>query len=226
MEWNKFWAENKKDIDTVAKRYMAVSDDVNVTLRIVNVPQDSNNAYISVDCHPKDPNLGKRLVKTSDRVLIEKEDCEGLVVGEEICLMRWGVVKITKVDLDNRKCEGEYIPGGDVKAAKRKVTWLADCEDNLKFTMFEFDNLLNKASLEENEDFKDFINTKNLATMTAFGDAGFRLLKQDQIIQIERRGYYRVDQAWEAGKKDLHLFMIPDGKAKAMSVLSGSLAHH
>jgi glutamyl-tRNA synthetase len=226
MEWNKFWAENKKDIDVVAKRYMAVSDEVNVTLKVVNAPKDAENAYISVDCHPKDPALGKRLMKTSDTVLIEKEDCEGLEVGEEICLMRWGVVKMTKVDVANKIFEGEYVVGGDVKAAKRKVTWLASSNDNLRFTMFEFDNLINKPSLEEGEDFKDFINTNNLATMTAWGDAGFRLLKKNEIIQIERRGYYRVDQEYEAGKNELHLFMIPDGKAKAMSVLSGSLAHH
>ena len=60
--------------------------------------------------------------------------------------------------------------------------------------------------------------------MTVTGDRGMKKLRKNDVIQVERRGYYRVDE--EASKTgNLVLFMIPDGKSKAMSTLTGSLAH-
>jgi len=92
--------------------------------------------------------------------------------------------------------------------------------------LYEFDNLISKASLEEGEDYKDFINENNKAVSEAIGDSGLKRLKENDVIQLERRGFFRVDKAWAAGKgNEIELITIPDGKSKAMSTITGKLAH-
>jgi glutamyl-tRNA synthetase len=61
--------------------------------------------------------------------------------------------------------------------------------------------------------------------MAAIGDHGLRNLQRNDVIQLERRGYFRVDSPYLSKEKPLVLFMIPDGKQRAMSTLSTNLAH-
>jgi len=222
MEWNKFWAENKQEIDKRAKRFMAIDKENHVKLTVTNGPDVETRSFASADCHPKDPSIGKRIVRLAKEVLLEAVDADGVVEGEEIVLMRWGVVKITKVD---GGLEGTYLPDGDFKAAKRKLSWIASVAENTPCVLTEFDNLIIKEKLEEDDKFEDNINPDTLATSDAIGDAGLKALKENDIIQLERRGYYRVDRPYVNETKPLILYMIPDGKAKAMSGLKGKLAH-
>lgn len=89
----------------------------------------------------------------------------------------------------------------------------------------EFDNLISKDKLEETDKFEDFINPDTLAETEVIGDAGLKSVLHNEIIQLERRGYYRVDRPYISRDKPLVLYMIPDGKSKAMSGLAGQLAH-
>jgi len=89
----------------------------------------------------------------------------------------------------------------------------------------EFDNLICKEKLEEDDKFEDFINPNTLAITRAVGDAGLKSLVKDDVIQLERRGYYRVNRPFISNEKPLVLYMVPDGKSKAMSGLAGKLAH-
>lgn len=120
--------------------------------------------------------------------------------------------------------EGTFDPNGNVKAA-RKLSWLASVTENTECVLTEFDNLITKEKLEEEDKFEDFINPNTMATTDVIGDAGLRMLKKHDVIQLERRGYYRVDRPYVSAEKPIILFMIPDGKAKAMSGSSGKLAH-
>lgn len=220
MEWNKFWAENKKEIDKRAKRFMAIDGVDNVALTVTNAGDGME--FLSTDYLPKDPSFGKRLVRTGKKVLLERVDTEGMEVGENIVLTRWGVVQITKVE---GGLEGVFVPDGDVKAAKRKLSWLADVPENIPVVLSEFDNLISKEKLEEDDKFEDFINPDTQAETEVIGDVGLKTLKEHDIIQLERRGFYRVDRPYVNEGKKLMLFMIPDGKKKAMSGLDGKLAH-
>ena len=48
-----------------------------------------------------------------------------------------------------------------------------------------------------------------------------RTLSQGTIIQLERRGYYRVERPYGGSRdKPLQLYNVPDGKEKGMSTLS------
>lgn len=223
MDWSKFWAENKKNIDLYAKRFMAIDKRVHVPLTVTNAGDDGGGMeYLSTDYLPKDPSFGKRLVRIGKSVLLEKVDTEGIEVGELIVLTRWGAVEITKVE---GGLEGTYLPDGDIKSAKRKLSWLADVPENITVVLSEFDNLISKERLEEDDKFEDFINPDTMAETEVIGDPGLRTLKENDIIQLERRGYYRVDRPHVNDSKPLMLFMIPDGKKKAMSGLDGKLAH-
>jgi len=220
MEWSKFWAENKKEIDKRAKRFMAIDKDDHVALTVTNAGDGME--FLSTDYLPKDPTFGKRLVRIGKKVLLEKVDTEGMEVGENIVLIRWGVINITKVE---GGLEGVFVPDGDVKAAKRKISWLADVPENIPVILTEFDNLLSKEKLEEDDKFEDFINPDTQAESEVIGDVGLKTLKEHDIIQLERRGFYRVDRPYVNEGKKLMLFMIPDGKKKAMSGLVGKIAH-
>jgi glutamyl-tRNA synthetase len=88
MEWSKFWAENKKEIDKYSKRFMAIDKVHHVSLIITNA--EEGLSFLSTDYLPKDPSFGKRLVRTAKQVLLEKVDCDGMEVGENIVLTRWG----------------------------------------------------------------------------------------------------------------------------------------
>jgi len=123
MEWNKFWSENKKRIDEYSLRYMAIDETKHVKMTVTNGPDRADYEYLSADFHPKDPSLGKRLVRICKEVLLEAVDAESLVVGEDIVLMRWGVVNVTKAA--DGEIEGTFVPGGDFKKAKKKLSWIA-----------------------------------------------------------------------------------------------------
>lgn len=235
MEWNKFWAENKNVIDTYAKRFMSIDATHNVILTITNYHEyypstDNNNfTFLTTDYHPKNSLYGKRCVRLSPEVLLEKVDAEEIVEGELIVLMRWGVVKITAIttttDGGGKQLEGIYVPDGDFKAAKKKLTWIANVKENIPVVVFEFDNLILKEKLEEDDNFKDFVNPNTCAETDIIGDAGLKTLQHNDIIQLERRGYFRVDRPYISHDKPLILFTVPDGKMKAMSGLTGKLAH-
>jgi glutamyl-tRNA synthetase len=226
MVWHAFWANNKKEIDVRAKRFMAIDAEQHAVLQITNAPAASDFAFKETSLHPKDPAMGTRAIRIADRVFLEKNDVDELVVGEEIVLMRWGVVKITAVDQDKMAFSGEYIPDGDFRKAKRKLSWLADTSDATPVVLYEFGDLVTKAKLEEDDKFEDHVNPNTMATTKVIGDAGLKTLQEHDIIQLERRGYYRVDRPYLCGSAyPLQLFMIPDGKQKSMSGLEGRLAH-
>ena len=228
MDWHVFWSKNKQELDKTAKRFMAIDATNHVTLTIANAPNESDYAFLETSYHPKDPSIGTRAMRLADRVLLEAVDTEGIVEGEDIVLLRWGVVRITKVVVDANstiQLQGDFVPNGDFKVAKRKVSWLADVTDNTPVTLMEFDNLISKDKIEEDENFEDFINPNTLAATDAIGDAGLKTLAENDVIQLERRGFFRVDRPFISKDKPLILFMIPDGKSKAMSGQTGKLAH-
>jgi glutamyl-tRNA synthetase len=224
MDWSKFWAENKKEIDKRAKRFMAIDFGNHANLKVTNAPALDANAYLTTPLHPKDPSLGSRALCIGQDVMVESVDVDGIQVGEDIVLMRWGVVKITKKN-SATDLEGEYIPDGDFRSAKRKLSWLTNTGSNPVVELTEFDHLVTKEKLEEEDKFSDYVNPTTMATTQVLGDCGLKTLQEDEIIQLERRGFFRVDRPYMYGKP-LVLYMIPDGKSKAMSGLTGKLAHH
>lgn len=63
------------------------------------------------------------------------------------------------------------------------------------------------------------------AETAGLGDPGLRSMREGDVIQLERRGFFRADKPYRGEGKPLVLFMIPDGKTQAMSTLASTLKH-
>jgi len=75
-----------------------------------------------------------------------------------------------------------------------------------------------KKKIEESENFQEYRNVNSHCTLQLIGDAGLKSLQNDDIIQLERRGYYRVDRPYIKESKSLILLKIPDGKHQTMKI--------
>eukprot|EP00937_MAST-01D_sp_MAST-1D-sp2_P007709 g7709.t1 len=228
MEWDKFWGINKKVIDPVAPRYFGLARAGAAVLRLSNGPAPGALAGMEVALHPKNKDVGTKVLHQAAELLLEADDAAQMAEGEEITLMRWGnaiVRKIAKGADGALVLDGELNPNGDFKTTKKKVTWLANGAHNTQMVLTEFDFLVTKPKMEEGDDFKDFLNGTTKAETEAVGEPALRNLQQGDTIQLERRGYFRVDRPFISPEKPLILFSIPDGKKGAMSTLSTKLAH-
>lgn len=101
---------------------------------------------------------------------------------------------------------------GDVKKTKYKLTWLAASDELVPLTLVEFDHLITKKKVEEDDDFMALVNENSRSTSSALGDANMRTLQRGDILQLERKGYFRVDEPQTKPGKPMVLFLIPDGR--------------
>eukprot|EP00826_Nyctotherus_ovalis_P001828 TRINITY_DN10330_c0_g2_i7.p1 TRINITY_DN10330_c0_g2~~TRINITY_DN10330_c0_g2_i7.p1 ORF type:complete len:420 (+),score=85.90 TRINITY_DN10330_c0_g2_i7:577-1836(+) len=222
MEWDKLWAINKKIVDEIAGRYTAVSKG-NCVLTITNGPKDSYKQL--ADRHPKKPSLGKKEVHYCKEVAIESEDAERVEEGEKVTLMKWGNCLITRKErLENgMRLYGELLEDRNFKGTK-KLTWVP-FKDNLKVEckLIEFGHLLTKPKVEEGDSMDDIVNRDSRRETAAYGELEFKSLKEKDLIQLERRGYFYVDVPWSSSTNSVTLHYIPEGKTKPMSILQPKL---
>jgi len=66
--------------------------------------------------------------------------------------------------------------------------------------------------LEEGESFHDVLNPCTKKETAALGDSNMRNLKRGEILQLERKGYFRCDAPFVRPSKPVVLFAIPDGR--------------
>ena len=233
MDWTTIWATNKKVIDPVAPRHTAIrtKDMVRLTLTGPDCPA---SAYIQDrPKHPKNKEVGTKQWAFSSQLVIEQADAASFGPGEEITLMGWGNAIIgdnTAADTDNAIGTKPAITAltatlnlqGDVKKTEKKITWLStEGAALIPAELWEFDFLITKDKLGEDDAVEDFLTPTTATMETAVCDAGVGQLRAGDIIQLERRGYYRVDRGladWKDGEegeegKRVVLFCIPTGKS-------------
>jgi glutamyl-tRNA synthetase len=84
----------------------------------------------------------------------------------------------------------------------------------------DFDYLISKHKLEDGDKFEDHINKDSRTESSAIVDPCLRTVAKGTIIQLERIGFFRVDEAYSAANnKPIVLFKIPDGKQKCCTNL-------
>jgi glutamyl-tRNA synthetase len=130
--------------------------------------------------------------------------------------MDWGNAFVTKIvrpdpagDVTELKLKLHLE--GDFKKTEKKVTWLAQDQNLVKVKLVDFDYLITKDKIEEDEDFKNFVNRNSEFPESALADSNVAEVKEDDIIQFERKGYYRCDKAAKDGEEAV-FFCIPTGK--------------
>ncbi|KAI0123302.1 tRNA synthetases class I, catalytic domain-containing protein [Xylariales sp. AK1849] len=217
MDWSSFWAANKKEIDPVAPRHTAITikDAVKVAIMGDEAPAEAFSS--DKPKHPKNPSIGQKKVAFSKELILDQADVKLFKDGEEITLMQWGNAFVRAIasgdPITSITCELNLK--GDVRGTDKKVTWLStQGQELVKAELWEFDYLITKDKLEEEDELEKFLNPTTATMEEAWCDEGVRNLKEDDIIQLERRGYYRVDKAVSKAEGNIVLFAIPTGKSK------------
>ncbi|KAF2021367.1 glutamyl-tRNA synthetase [Aaosphaeria arxii CBS 175.79] len=223
LDWYSFWATNKKHIDPVAARYTAISDAAKVPVTVVGARDGIHTE--EKDKHAKYTNLGKKKVVFSGNILLEQADAASFAQDEEITLMNWGNAFVRKISHSINPLaspaglstvtglELELHLQGDVKKTSKKVTWLSADQDLVPVKLVDFDYLITKDKLEPEDELEKFLNPNTKTETTALADCNVANLKVDDIIQFDRKGYFRIDEAFAHGKPVV-AFQIPTGKSK------------
>lgn len=131
-------------------------------------------------------------------------------------------------DGDNRVSSIEADLNLDNKDFKKtaKITWLADTAKarmTLTFCVY-FDHLISKPVLGKEEDFKQFVGHETWKEVEVLGDPELRKLKKGDIIQVQRKGFFKVERAYETATpytfrvQPVVLFHVPDGSSKGSSI--------
>jgi glutamyl-tRNA synthetase len=115
--------------------------------------------------------LNWQAMQYSSSLLLERDDAESFDDGEEFTLMKWGnAILVNKI----RDAAGTLIGleatlnvAGDFKKTKKKITWIANTEDTIPVQVIEFDFLITKAKMEDDEDFMGFVNPCSKAEVRA-----------------------------------------------------------
>jgi glutamyl-tRNA synthetase len=223
MDWTSFWSANKKEIDPVVARHTAISqkDIVKVTVTGADAPAEA--FVLDKPKHPKNPDVGTKKVAFSSHLLLDQADAKSFKAGEEITLMAWGNAFVRDIKSGDPITDitVELNLKGDVKTTDKKVTWLSSQGTTLvPAELWDFDYLITKDKLEDEDKMEDFLTPVTESMEDAWCDEGVAKLKADDIIQLERRGYYRVDKGlgdWTDGEegpkgKRVVMFYIPTGK--------------
>jgi len=212
MEWDKLWTLNKKVIDPVVPRFTALPKDRLVKFHITDGPAQLETKKNLK--HKKNTSLGEKDTYYYNTVYLDSQDANAIVDNEEITLMDWGNAFVRQITKDANgnvvELSGVLNPTGSVKTTKKRLTWIpANDEVLIPVKVFTFDHIITKAKVEPTDDFEKIINQDSKHEELSVGDFNLKQLKQGDIIQLERRGYYRVDKAYENNENTIVLFNIP-----------------
>lgn len=223
MEWDKIWAFNKKVIDPIAPRLTALEDKNRV---IVNVAGAKLEA-VQVPKHPKNNDVGMKTVWLGPQIYIDYADAECLIEGENATFINWGNLRIKKINKQDDKITSvDAELNLDDKDYKKtlKLTWLCKQDDSEYPPTYcvYFEHIINKAVLSKDEDFKNYIGHQTRFEVKMLGDPELKKCKKGDIIQLQRRGFFKVDHAYSEASEfsgvenKIVLFFIPDGHTKEL----------
>jgi len=217
MSWEKLWTMNKRLIDPVCPRHTAVEAGAGrVLLSLEGVPAAEEAAARAVPRHKKCAAAGEKAQWRGSRVWLEAADAAALSAGEEFTLMDWGNAVVTALPgADGAGFAARLRPEGDVKGTKLKAHWLADvaAAPLTPLVLRELGHLITKRKVEDGDDVAALFNAESDARRPAWGDADMRRLAKGEVLQLERKGYWIVDEAAAEGRAAV-LIGIPDGREK------------
>ncbi|GAX82872.1 hypothetical protein CEUSTIGMA_g10298.t1 [Chlamydomonas eustigma] len=217
QEWDKIWTINKKNIDPVCPRHTAIEAPDRVSVTLTNGPSELE--VVTVLRHKKYPPAGKKSQLRLSKIWLDQADAQEIKEGEEVTLMDWGNMIVKKIHKrEGSECissiDAELFLEGDFKKTKWKLTWLAQVDELVELQLSDFDYLVTKRKLEDDDLFEDHVNNHTRHDRTAWGDSNMRTLQKGDIIQLERKGYFIVDEPLTKPGKPVVLFSIPDGRER------------
>lgn len=165
--------------------------------------------------------LGNKKVVYSSSLIIDQADAATLEQDEEFTLMNWGNAIVKKITHSWNPLHLKEVTGlevelhlqGDVRTTKKKITWLSTDQDLVPVDLVEFDYLITKDKIDEGENIDDFLNPRTEIRTPSLADCNVAALRENDVMQFDRKGYYRVDRPFLHGEPAV-FFEIPTGKAK------------
>lgn len=109
---------------------------------------------------------------------------------------------------------------GDFKKTSKKVTWLAAPTDSnplVSVVLIEYDYLITKKKLEEDDSLPEILNPKTEYRTNALASKEVEGLKRWDIIQFERKGFY-ICQGTKDNEGRMEFGFIPDGRAATVAL--------
>lgn len=140
--------------------------------------------------------LGNKKVWFSENLLMEQEDAQAFEQDEEITLMNWGNAIVRKISHSILGL-GKTVTGlelelhlqGDVKNTKKKVTWLSTDQELVPVEIVDYDHLITKDKIEEDDKLEDHLNPHSEIRVEALADCNVAELTENDIMQFDRKGY-------------------------------------
>jgi glutamyl-tRNA synthetase len=137
--------------------------------------------------HKKNTDIGNKETTFSSTLYLEQEDAATLELKEEITLMDWGNVFVEKIQKDaSGKVTGVTLKlhlEGDFRKTKKKLTWISalppvdnKAHDVVDIELLDYDYLITKKKLEEEDNFEDFITPVSEFRVNFTKAHGHRLL--------------------------------------------------
>ncbi|KAH7145581.1 tRNA synthetases class I, catalytic domain-containing protein [Dactylonectria estremocensis] len=212
MDWTTIWAINKRILDPIVPRFMAVEKKDAVAVTLTNGPESYKEDRPK---HAKNPDVGTKKVTFGSKLIIDQADVASFADNEEITLMSWGNAIVRGLDKTSpiKELQLELHLAGDFKTTDKKVTWLSSDEGNLvEAELWEFGYLITKDTLEKDDELDDYLTPVTATMVEALCDANIAELKEGDFLQLERKGYFRVDKALGHGPEGRAvLFKVPTG---------------
>jgi glutaminyl-tRNA synthetase len=203
----------RDDLNQNAKRVMCVLSPLKVV--ITNYPENGFEE-LDVPNHPQNPDMGTRKAPFSREIYIEREDFMEeppkkffrLAPGREVRLRSAYYITCNQVVKDPATGEVQelhctYDPltkgGGSPDGRKVKSTlhWVS-APHAIDVTVRLYDRLFtvpNPSGEKEEKDFKAFINSSSLVTLTSCKiEQGVKGIGPGSSLQFERQGYFCLDE--------------------------------
>ncbi|ORY33131.1 tRNA synthetases class I, catalytic domain-domain-containing protein [Naematelia encephala] len=223
LEWDGIWTVNKRVIDPIAPRYWAIAEDKIVTVDVKGRDNEEEEV-IAKPLHKKNPDVGDKQVVYSSKLLVEQEDAASFGDNEEITIMDWGnafvTSKTTSTSGDVTSLTLTLHLEGDFKKTSKKVTWLSAPTEKhslVPVVLIEYDYLITKKKLEEDDALEDVLNPKTEYRVNALASAEVAGLNKWDIIQFERKGFY-IYQGTKDVDGRLEFGFIPDGRLQTVAL--------
>lgn len=225
LEWDKIWAINRKFLDPIAARHVALLKEGRMSMKLKG-GSDINDLpkVVDVPLNKKTPSLGDKKTCYSDSIIVES--CEGLEIGEQIALMDWGTAIISSLEPLEAKLDLS-IP---ISKECKKLSWISEqYNGSTPLLLLDYDYLIRKKKLDDGDEFEDCVSEKTIFIEEAIGDHNLKNLKKGQVIQLEKRGLYICDEEYAAATGDncdakpCKLIYIPDGKLASVALKATSL---
>jgi len=190
VSWENIASLNRKKIDPVTPRLMAVVDPVEVI--IWGIPEAPNFRTLSLSNHPSNESLGIRTVEIGSgdpvRVYLSRDDAEALSREGSIRLLEFCNIALKSY---SRGMIEAYFTGVDVEQARKsglKIVQWVPVKDSVRVAVVKAEGL-------------------RLRTLKAVAESSILQQSEGSVIQFVRIGFVKVEKVDKKSRRVKVVFM-------------------